>query len=531
MSQPDSTALWTRRFLWLVGFMLVFRMAYVLFAIDLELAGDEAYYWDWGRKPDWCYFSKPPMIGWLMGLIRVVFGYHWEAVRLTSAILAAGTLTMIFLVGRALYDARTGFFAALLLLLTPAFTMLSTALVNDSPLMLCWSAALLLFWRALQKPVWGRWLILAAVLGLGVLVKQMMLIFPVMMILFVALRKEHRCMLKSAGFWSSIVLALGFMLPVLWWNQKHGWITLEHTKHHFDSEEGSGGVEAFQFPLIQAAIYAVLTWGLVLWTLFVTARRWFTIRTPEAFLLTFSLPGFAVVTAMALRQHVNENWPAVYYVGAFILAAGVGSEVWQRRAAWTGGVLTLAMHLLLPLVGTLGLGPIEKLDDMRRWSDSGREIGKHMANLPRPEQTFVYVLGHRNNASQLAFHLPGHPTVYRWNDKPYPESQYEIWPSARDKIGWDAFIVEPLTGVSKSPDRPLEYFVRRNFETVQALGQVAIPMGDDGVVRRFNLFLGRNMIRFPDASAAQIAAEPKLQLRALEKANSKLKPVVPPTIQ
>ncbi|MCW5559716.1 MAG: hypothetical protein KIT22_18015, partial [Verrucomicrobiae bacterium] len=36
--------------------------------LPLDLAGDEAYYWEWGRHLDWGYFSKPPGIGWLMAL-------------------------------------------------------------------------------------------------------------------------------------------------------------------------------------------------------------------------------------------------------------------------------------------------------------------------------------------------------------------------------------------------------------------------------------------------------------------------------
>ena len=39
-----------------------------LLSSDLDLIGDESYYWDWSRQPDWCYFSKPPMVAWLIHL-------------------------------------------------------------------------------------------------------------------------------------------------------------------------------------------------------------------------------------------------------------------------------------------------------------------------------------------------------------------------------------------------------------------------------------------------------------------------------
>lgn len=517
MISSDTNALWTRRFFWLVGGMVLARLIYLML-VPLELSGDEAYYWDWGRQPDWCYFSKPPLIAWLMALIRMTVGYHWEAVRLVSALLAAGTLTAMFLLGRALFDARAGFFAALLMLLTPAFSMLSIALINDAPLMLCWSASLWLFWRAAQSPSAARWLALCLVIGLGVLAKQMMLVFPVMMVLFAVVQKNFRHLLRRPGFWLCILGAVLFMTPVVLWNIKHDWITAKHTAEHFHSEEGSRLAGAAQFPLMQAAMYSVVTWLVVIITLIQTIRRWSTLGDPVRYLVLFSAPGLAFVTLMVLRQHVNENWPAVYYVAAFVLAGGVASQTWIKRAIWVGAVMTLVMHLLVPFAEKVGI-PADKLGDMRGWSESGQQIGDFLNKVPRPEQTFLYVLGHRHYASQLAFNLPTHPRVYRWNRHSHPESQYEIWPSAADKIGWDAFIVEPLTGQSKAADRPLEYFVRRNFESVEPLGQVQVPLGG-GAIRRFNLFLGRNMQRYPESEEAQIAADPKLQRRYEEKAKA-----------
>ncbi len=514
MISSDSNALWTRRFLWLAGGMLLMRVLYMAL-VPLELSGDEAYYWDWGRQPDWCYFSKPPLIGWLMAAIRVIFGYHWEAVRFTSALLAVGTLTMIFLTGRVLFGARAGFFAALLMLLTPAFSLLSIALINDAPLMLCWSASLWLFWRAAQAPSAGRWMALCLVIGIGVLAKQMMLVFLVLMVLFAASQKEHRHLLHRPGFWLCVLGALVFMTPVVLWNVKHDWITAKHTAEHFNAEDGSRLGDALLFPVLQAAMYAVLTWGLVVTTLVSAIRRWSSLESRARYLVWFSAPGLAFVALMVLRQHVNENWPAVYYVAAFVLAGGLASAKWMKPALWTGAVMTLALHVVVPLADKVGI-PAEKLGDMRGWSESGRAIGEHLDKVPRPEQTFIYVLGHRHAASQLAFHLPGHPRVYRWNRHPYPESQYEVWPSAADKLGWDAFIVEPLTGGSKDPNRPLEFFVRRNFEAVEPLGQVEVPVGGEAV-RRFNLFLGRNMLRYPESREAQIAADPKLQRRYEER--------------
>ena len=42
-----------------------------LFATPLELYPDEAQYWLWSRTLDWGYYSKPPMIAWLIWARRM----------------------------------------------------------------------------------------------------------------------------------------------------------------------------------------------------------------------------------------------------------------------------------------------------------------------------------------------------------------------------------------------------------------------------------------------------------------------------
>ncbi len=519
MPTPADSALWTRRFLWLLLGLLVWRVVYLWLAVDFELAGDEAYYWDWGRRPDWCYYSKPPLIGWIMGLLRCAFGYNWWAVRLTAAALAACTLTMIFLLGRALYDARTGFFAACLMLLTPAFTALSVGLTIDAPLMFCWSTSLLLFWRAISRPSPAVWLGLTLLMGVGVLAKQMMLVFPLLMLAFALANRDQRHLMRSYGFWGSILGALLFMAPVIVWNVQHDWITAKHTAHHFQSGAATYEPSDFlAFLATQAGFYSMVSWGLALGALGAAIWHWRLARAEVRFLVLFSAPGLAVVAAMALRQHVNENWAGVYYVAAFVLAAATAPRQKHVLALWVGGTITLAVHAILPLLGQLGIKGAERdpVREMRGFSEAGARIGKLLDAVPRPAETFVYVLGHRYNASQLAFHLPQHPTVFRWCPTPTPESQYEVWPGAQDKLGWDALIIDPLAAGPPDSARLPEYWVRRNFQKLDFLATIEVPLGPGGS-RSFNIFLGRNMLHWPDSIPAQTERDPKAQLRNEER--------------
>ena len=42
------------------------RVALLLGGTGLDLSPDEAHYWDWSRQPDWAYYSKGPLVAWLI---------------------------------------------------------------------------------------------------------------------------------------------------------------------------------------------------------------------------------------------------------------------------------------------------------------------------------------------------------------------------------------------------------------------------------------------------------------------------------
>ena len=180
-----------RLWMWLGGIVLVRLIMMLVVVNGADLAGDEAYYWDWGRRPDWCYYSKPPMIGWMMGVIGWLTGNAEWGIRFTALLLGLATLLLTWKLAHDLLGERVAGLAALLMVLTPGNAGLCLLLTIDAPLLLAWTCGLWLFWRAAQAPEkWSRWLPLGLVIGFGCLSKQMMLVFPVLMIVFAALSAE-----------------------------------------------------------------------------------------------------------------------------------------------------------------------------------------------------------------------------------------------------------------------------------------------------------------------------------------------------
>src|ERR1041385_1176359 len=52
----------------------VLRLIYLACNCPLDLAPDEAHYWDWSRHLDWSYYSKGPGVAWPIRLSCELFG-------------------------------------------------------------------------------------------------------------------------------------------------------------------------------------------------------------------------------------------------------------------------------------------------------------------------------------------------------------------------------------------------------------------------------------------------------------------------
>ena len=129
--------------MWLLAILaglLLFRLL-ALFYARTDIFFDEAQYWLWSRDLDFGYFSKPPLIAWIIRLATEICGDAEWCVRAPSPILYTLTSILVFLAGRALYDARIGFWSAVVLATLPAASFSSLLISTDVPLLLFWTLA------------------------------------------------------------------------------------------------------------------------------------------------------------------------------------------------------------------------------------------------------------------------------------------------------------------------------------------------------------------------------------------------------
>ncbi len=138
---------------WAIGAILAVMALQVLFLLvgcDWDFCGDEAEYWAWSRRLDWSYWSRGPLIAWVIRLATEVFGglSIWLtgslmfAARLPAVLLGGLTAWGIFRLAELTTGSRcAGMFATLLLPAIPVFAIGGVMITSDTPLVCCWTWA------------------------------------------------------------------------------------------------------------------------------------------------------------------------------------------------------------------------------------------------------------------------------------------------------------------------------------------------------------------------------------------------------
>lgn len=473
--------------------LLVFKTLFIVFA-PLELSPDEAYYWDWSRHLSWGYYSKPPMVAWLMALFTKLFGNNETGVRLPAALLSVTGLWFVYKLAREFYSERAAKWTLLAAIAAPGSVAMSFIMTIDAPLICFWSIGLYVFWRALQSSGYAWWLLTGIVVGFGLLSKQTMVAFGVCAFLFMVFSRYRRLLLTPMPYLAASIAFL-MILPTLWWNYHHEWITFQHTAHHFEGLKqphvfdllGLLGLFGTQIAIMSPAIgiLAILAAG----RMAVVLNR---LRTEERYLFFFGPLPFFLTMLLALRQDVNANWPAPFCLTFFLLLAGEWDRgyagvsdrfrSWFRPAVVIGVVLAViiqAAPLLLSASAYSG-GKWDMTARLKGWKALAQEVHGRLAGI-QGEPPFL-MSNRRQIVSVLAFYLPDQPQVLCWPEPGRIRNQYDLWPAFADKKGRSALIV------IEHKD-PVPSSMTQSFDELLELPDIEIPLGQQ--TRHYRVLYGR----------------------------------------
>src|SRR5680860_964758 len=299
------------RLLVCLGALLALRLVAVhVSAIDLVT--DEAQYWTWSRDLDFGYFSKPPLIAWIIRGVGEICGQSEACIRSASPVL---------------------------------YTLASQMMTTDVPLILMWTVMLYLWVMLVKRPTMAFAILLGIALGIGLLAKQAMIYAALCAACHAAVSREARDALKGGRGLVAVLIALALFSPNIVWNAQNDFPTAKHT----------GANISWQYPYIhplQLLEYVGVQFGVFGPILLVVLVRaaWREIRGPrdqnKVLLLAFSLPMLALLLVQALMSRAHGNWSATAYPAATIFVTAVMLQL-DRQVLFR---VSLALHLVIAVM-------------------------------------------------------------------------------------------------------------------------------------------------------------------------------------
>ncbi|MFD2175658.1 ArnT family glycosyltransferase [Rhodobacter lacus] len=347
-----------------------------------DLFVDEAQYWLWGQRLDFGYYSKPPLIGWLLRAVTDLAGSSdpfW--VRMPGAVLHGLTALILGALGARIGGARAGLAAAVLYITLPFVALGSWLISTDTVMAPFFALALLFFWRAGESRAPREGAMAGLAIGLAFMAKYAALYFwggaALAMLLVPARRIGWRALGAMLGAFALVIA------PNVVWNLTHKLTTLEHTLDNVGWVRAGAGAniasmaEFFgaQFAVFGPVTFAVLLWGFT--RLGDPVKR---------ALAALSILPLVAVTAQAFLGKAQANWAvAAYFAGTVLVAL-----LLSRRALLGALALNLLACLAVPVLSVFapGLGPDDK-PWMKRYLGRA-ELSTRILDLARAEGLPVY---------------------------------------------------------------------------------------------------------------------------------------------
>jgi hypothetical protein len=347
--RADDPDAWRRTFALVLATVTLLR-AWLSWA--LPFTGDEAYFYFWGKNPDWGFYDHPPMVGWWLGALAAV-SEHPVVLRLPALLVPVG----IALATRALlapWGATVSYGAAALVALAP-LNALNVAITTDVPLMAFAFLAMVAYLRALRT---GRSVdyLLAGLMLAGALMSKY---FAGLLALAIG---GHRLVSGAPGRWRGFALLVLGSLPAaavqIAWNAAHCW---PNVMFNLVNRHGGDDGPSWRTPLLYAVSLAWVLGVPVLWGLLRGRRGAPALggtagRERDAALAWMTALPYGLFAALSVVKTIGLHWLAAFVAPAtwlFALRAGAhGPEAAARRlrVALRVAVAVAAVHWLAIVV-------------------------------------------------------------------------------------------------------------------------------------------------------------------------------------
>jgi 4-amino-4-deoxy-L-arabinose transferase-like glycosyltransferase len=412
-------------------FVLVSTLVRLALLGTMELAPDEAYYWDWSRRLALGYYDQGPMIAYVIKATTLMFGTNEFGVRFGVLAASVGTVLCSYVLARRLFSPLTGFLTVVLLGFTPLMEVGSLIATYDPLLVFFWSLAIVWLERALFAETRAEqnraWTFAGIATALGFLSKHTMLFLVPCLVLFLLISKPHRVWLRRPQPYLAFLLVPLLYSGVIWWNAHNHWWTFRHLIFLVKKVQGTplrrlGDLIGSQALLAGPAVFfgGLIASGKALQLGDRTSGG-----QRCRFLACMGLPVLGLFCLLCLKSKVQANWPACAWVTMTVLWAG-WLTAWAGRsrrsavrayglagfASATGLLLTILV--LFPSLRALAGIHLRPDKDTSNTAFGWRQLADRVQQIRNEEsgKKVFLVGGSYQYCAELAFYLPDRPETF-----------------------------------------------------------------------------------------------------------------------
>ena len=418
--------------------ILVSTLIRVFLGFNLQLGNDEVYYWTYAGYPDWSHFDHPPMVGIIIQLFTFDLLFDSEiALRLGTIVLGSFNTILIYLIGKEIYNEKSGFIASVLFTISTYGLIISGLFIMpDAPLVFFWMLSLLFFikfTRAVSLEKANKFLLFSfAAVGMAIYSKyQAVYLLFGYFIYFVVYQRNQ---FKNPFLYLSLIIPTLFVTIIIYWNYFNQFDGLNYHSSRVSIFSNGFNSNAFLREIFgQIAYINPLNYILIIISLIAYKKNNFIKRPTLNLLLFISVPLILTTTFLSVFNDTLPHWSSIGYATLLPIAAIYLSE--KRSISYVYYILVLILFLAITGVNIVNknwfltnkkidftsdkLGKNDPTLDMFGWDQIQYKLeelevsNKKLSNLPlvsykwypaahldyyvaRPMQKEIYVFGDIN---------------------------------------------------------------------------------------------------------------------------------------
>ena len=476
---------------WIVGLFSVLTVAKFVIAGQLDLFGDEAFYWQCAGRPDVAYVDHPFMTAMLVKLGTAMLGETSLGVRLCFLIAGTALPWVIYHLAVPLVGLKDAWLAAAVSMALPGLAYTGLLAIPDMMLLLLAACYLATFERATRTGNVSFWILTGVFCALGLATHYRFILLPVAAGAYLVLTAKGRGFWRQGRCWVAWIIGALGLLPAVIYNARYHfepiryYLTVRNQTRFRLSEflEFFGEQMAVVTPLMFAALAAAL------FSLFKRAKAGDDRCRLMLFFAVIPIGVFLLASPLKDTGAQTMHWPVPGYIPLLVFLPGLARSFLARgRSKWRPVLVAATPGLGLLVITTvfleLGTGMLQ-LPGLRQPFGGWQEVAEHTKEHLQKgafKAPYLVVADHYKLGAQLEFKLGDQVEVYILNHSKNFEhgrqAQFDRWGIGEEALrkhhGRQALLVvewsELPDGTQPRWTKHLQWF----FEPLESLSSLSV---------------------------------------------------------